>query len=386
MISFDKLIFGYIVIRIDESDVVRVINRMIKAGINQNVGKDGTLFVPYRLIKRYRSILLDVSYTESDVKGFWGLVLHLLKRHGFICATVVLALVCAVSFNTVWDIRVEGCSDEVASEVIYELDSAGVKIGSCWLGMDKREVENSILLSSDSVAWISINRRGAVAYVSVIERNSHIAPEKPLGYASLVADRDCIIEEITVKVGYPVVRVGDSVRKGQVLISGVIPQSLGGGYCYAEGSVKGRYSSEIEVHAQDKIVEKEYSGTSLYTLGVKILGLKINIFKNYGKMPTNYDIIKENKEFIFLGRKIPLSVEYEIAREYSEKTVEIGYTDMIRSASGELSRILAEDLVAEDLLGIKTDISEADGYSITARLILRAEVTKIKEFEYISEK
>ena len=59
---------------------------------------------------------------------------------------------------------------------------------------------------------------------------------------------------------------------------------------------------------------------------------------------------------------------------------------MIRSASGELSRILAEDLVAEDLLGIKTDISEADGYSITARLILRAEVTKIKEFEYISEK
>ena len=78
------------------------------------------------------------------------------------------------------------------------------------------------------------------------------------------------------------------------MISGVIPQSLGGGYCYAEGSVKGRYNTEIQAHSDREITDRQYLSDALYTFSVKIFNFKINIFKNCGKMPANYDIISKN--------------------------------------------------------------------------------------------
>lgn len=386
MINFDKLVFGYVVFKVDEGDIATVINRAIKAGLNQNIDEKGNFSVPYRMKKVYVSLLCGMEYTVSGIKGALGALIGIFRHWGIIASLPVFLLISLFLFNTVWDVRVEGCSDLLKSEILQELDKAGIRIGSTWLNIDKSGVENRILLSSDTVSWISINRRGTVAYVSIIEKKANEPPEVPNGYASIVADRDCIIEEITVKAGYPIVKVGDSVRKGDVLISGVIPQSLGGGYCYAQGSIKGRYNTEVEVSGDSEIVKREYLGNSIYTFGVKIFDHKINIFKNYGKMPTKYDIINENKEFIFLGKKIPLSLEYEIAREYSDTVVQVGYVDMVKSAAKKLSTTLAQDFENEDLLSIKTDVYEDSGCFIIAKLVLRAEVAKTKEFEYISEK
>ena len=387
MINFDKFVFGYVVFNISVQDIAATVNRMLKEGINQKIDKRGRLFVPCRMVKRYVALLSGIDYSISEVKGAYGFVLKLRKRWGFIGAAIVFSLILFFSLNIIWDIRIEGCSDTLADEVSAELNNAGVNVGSLWFGIDKRSVENEILRVSDDISWISINRRGMVAYIEVIERNTHPLSQKPNGYASVVADRDCIIEEITVKTGYPLVKVGDSVRKGDVLISGVIPQSLGGGYCYAEGSVKGRYNTEIQAHSDREITDRQYLSDALYTLSVKIFNFRINIFKNCGKMPANYDIISKNKELRFLGKPIPVSVDYKIAKKYTDRTVVLDYTDMAISASNELRRILSENYCDEDLLSIKTEVRESEsGYDIIASIILRAEVMQIKEFEYVSEK
>ena len=103
-------------------------------------------------------------------------------------------------------------------------------------------------------------------------------------------------------------------------------------------------------------------------------------------MPVKYDIINKNKELKFLGKSIPISFEYEIAREYKDITTVLDYGDMAMSASKELMQMLARDYSDEDLLSIKTETRNSEkGYDVIARLILRAEVTEIKEFEYVSE-
>jgi len=104
-------------------------------------------------------------------------------------------------------------------------------------------------------------------------------------------------------------------------------------------------------------------------------------------MPANYDIISKNKELRFLGKPIPVSVDYKIAKKYTDSTVVLDYTDMAISASNELRRILSQNYCDEDLLSIKTEVRESEsGYDIIASIILRAEVMQIKEFEYVSEK
>ena len=198
MINFDKLIFGYVVFSIKECDVACAVNRMLKAGLNQRIDKKGQFAVPYRSVKLYSGILSGIDYKVSCIKGLLGLFLRLKSRYGIIPAVALFLVLMLLSVNTVWDVRVEGCSNDIENEVISELEAAGVKVGAFWFGVDKRDIENKILLASDDISWISINRRGSVAYVSVIERSSHVLPPKPDGYASIVADRDCIIEQITV--------------------------------------------------------------------------------------------------------------------------------------------------------------------------------------------
>ena len=46
------------------------------------------------------------------------------------------------------------------------------------------------------------------------------------------------------------VKVGDVVKKGDLLISGVLPLELGGGFCTAQGEVKGRVADRVEVEGK----------------------------------------------------------------------------------------------------------------------------------------
>ena len=163
------------------------------------------------------------------------------------------------------------------------LSECGLDIGKRWRGIDLGLVETSVLSENGELAWVNINRRGTVAYVEIKESKSHsYNTENPQNVGNIVAERDCVIEEIVVKKGVANVSVGDVVRRGEVLISGIIETEGGTVFCHAEGVVKGKFTDSVS--SESKRVETVLAGyeNELSRVYINFFNFSVNIFKKYG--------------------------------------------------------------------------------------------------------
>ncbi len=270
------------------------------------------------------------------------------------------------------------------SEIIVGLSECGFETGIFWRSVNRSAVESSFLEGNDKISWININRRGTVAYVKVLEKGNKEENKSETGevFYNIVADCDCVIEEMTVKRGTPVVKVGDTVRKGDVLVVGLLPPTAGGGFCSAEANIVGRINDSISVEI-DRVGEKKtYSDRKLYSLTLKILKFSLNIFKMYGNLTNDCDIIENEVAYSLLGRcKLPISVKSVYIIENESVAVYLSDEELVSLAMSRLNSLTVSRLEGADLLKIKTTGKFTDsGYFACSEIIFLAEVGERVEF------
>ena len=382
MVKIDNLLFGYRKITVPKERLSRICARFLKNGIQTSVSADGCLFVRERDVESARRLLIDTEYEESQTLGLLGWYKRLKCKAAIFTALLVSFALALLSENTVWDIRVEGnerLPDAAVVELMSECDFA---IGDFWFLKDRAEVESAVLSRCPDIAWINVNRRGSVAYVVIAEKARDTSSEEneAKGYSNVVAAVDCVIEEITVHSGVAMVNAGDAVKAGDLLIAGILPKDSGGGFCHASGSIIGRMSDTVTVSVQREYETKTKVGERLLAFDIKIFKLNANIFKRYGNLPEECDIIEDNETLVvFSDRKLPFGVTriYERMETYGE----VEYTDsrMIEIAHSRHSRALAAYLSGAELVKIKTDGNfTQSGYSVSSDIVYACEVGEEK--------
>ena len=371
MAKIDFFIFGYRKITLDEGLVGVALSRLLRAGISAvRVGR-GTIALRDRDFKRAAEILREIEFSASDTLGLYGKYKRIKYKWSIIAgALVAFALIFMLS-NTVWDLRIECEGDLSASVVAEELNEAGFTVGTSWLGVDRSRVELEVLKGSENIGWINLNRRGTVAYIKVIAKsNSEPTPPEDYSPCDIVAACDAIVEEISVTRGKPLVKPGDAVKAGDVLILGVLPEDLGGGRCRAEGTVVGRMCGEISVKINRVHEESYFKSQKLLSLELKIFNFSANIFKNYGNLSSSCDIIEEIEPlYIPGGIKLPVEIKRITANEYSVVTESYSDDELTRVASYRLYSLTGIYLEGRDLVRIRTSGEfTADGYIMTNEL------------------
>ena len=152
--------------------------------------------------------------------------------------TAVLALLLALSSLFIWDIEVIGNETVSKREILRALSECGVREGCFWPTTDVEHVRSGMLLQEEKLAWMTLNVSGSRATAVVLERK-----EKPQIYAEsraadLMACRDGMINEMSVKNGRPAVRSGQLVAEGETLVSGQMESETGQTrYVRAEGEI-----------------------------------------------------------------------------------------------------------------------------------------------------
>ena len=199
---------------------------------------------------------------------------------------------------------------------------------------------------------------------------------KKEGFSNVVASCDAVIEEITVKYGIAAVKAGDTVKAGDLLISGVIPQELGGGTVRAEGNVKGRITECISLEVGRSESVREYKEEKLCEVRINILGFSINIFKNYRNLADKYDIIKSEEVLLApSGVKFPISIEKIYAEPYDDTEVAYTDTELASIASMRHKEGLDKILGSCEVLKISTRSEfTKEGYRIASDMLLLTEV------------
>ena len=121
----------------------------------------------------------------------------------------------------VWDIRIRGNHELPTARIEEELRTAGLFVGVPFSLADRRQIANAALLSTTDLSYLSVNYRGTVAYVEVLERKEQPGGSPELSPANLVAAEDAVIEFLSVRSGDVRVHCGQVVRAGDLLVSGI---------------------------------------------------------------------------------------------------------------------------------------------------------------------
>lgn len=384
MARIDAWVFGYRKISIPREHLPTASSLLVRAGIIATVKSEGTITVRERDVPAVRTILGGkIPFSESEVMGAFGAFRRIKHKRSIGAAILVGLVIVFICSYLVWDIRVSGNESMTDTEVSRLLSEAGFQIGDFWHKTDRADVETKLLSLCDEISWVNINRRGTVAYVSIIEsKNTDEESTSYEGYANVVADFDCVIEEIDVFAGTPLVKPGDVVKKGDLLILGVLPAESGSGFTYASGSVVGRISDTVTVEVPREYERKERTGERLCERKLNIFNFSINIFKLYGNSYKGCDIIEDVKVFSLLGeKKLPFSVSSKYIANYDSTVA--SYTDeqLTRVAASRLGAACALRLAECDLVKIKTyGRFTDDGYTMSSHVVFLKEVGKPAEF------
>ena len=385
MAKIDLFIFGYRKLKIDPADLSIVTGILLRSSIPSRINTDGTITVRERDFDKITNLLSGrVDFTYSHIKGIYGFWKGLNNRWILVSSLAVSCLILVFSSSLVWDIRVEGNEKITDSEIVVALGEKGFQIGDFWFKLDLDKIEADLLDSNEKISWVNINRRGTVAYIKLLEKEEtdKEEPKADRGYTNIIANCDCVIEEITVKSGTSVVSPGDVVKKGDILVIGSLPEEAGGGFCNAEATIKGRISDRIGVEVERNYEKKVRSDTKLHSFTIKFFKFFLNIFKSYRNLTNECAIIEDEITYSLFDRyKLPIKVSRSYIIEEKYESVVYTDEDLVNIASARLNSLMSSRLENGDLIRVKSGGKFTEnGYYLYSDILYLSDVGVEVEF------
>ena len=159
--------------------------------------------------------------------------------------------------NIVMRIEVIGStSDSETRQILTILEEQGVARGSWIPEIDFSKCEHQLRAAVDELAWVGMRHTGNRLVVEVMARTPTPEMLETRVPCNLVAAQDAQITAVSIYCGQLMRLVGDPVRKGELLVSGVITDETGHtGVRHAMGSITGIYTQEqvFTCAAEDEI-------------------------------------------------------------------------------------------------------------------------------------
>ncbi len=297
-------------------------------------------------------------------------------RAGLMIGGLLSVALLVLSGRFVWDVRVLGNAEMSEGEVLEELRDCGFGVGSYIPSVQTEQLENRVLIASNRISWIAVRINGTVAEVQVIE-HTPAPPEEERGKpANLVAAMDGQIELIELYRGNAIVSIGQAVRRGELLVSGLYEsQTVGVRYTRAAGKILARTEREFLVEVPLSYEKKLLGEEKCNRITLNFFNFSLKIFENSGNEGGMCDIINKDREFSLPnGRRLPLSVKVEKRLPYTMVTATRTPEAALSLAYEELDRQMSSLSDNTELLTkrIETTLTET-------ALILRCTVTCIED-------
>lgn len=325
-------ILGYLEIKVEGYFIEKFINNCLKSNIFLwNIKRKRTTIMTCNIgVKDFKNIRKILKKTNCRIKiekkkGLPFTFNKYRKRKIFALLIFIILIIIAILSNFVWNIQIEGTEKISKDELIQTLKEEGLSIGKFKPGIETREIINKVRLDRDDIAWIGIEITGTNAIVKVVE-----ADEKPEivdedEYCNIVATKDGVVTKIMAQNGTPLVKNGDLIKKGTVLIGGWLEgKYTGTRYVHSNGQVEAKvwYTQKERVYLKE--TKKEDTGEAQNKYSVNINNFIINFNKRVSKF-ENYDTIEEAKKIkLFSNFYLPIELVKTTYKEY--KVVEIAHT------------------------------------------------------------
>ncbi|MDY4191745.1 MAG: sporulation protein YqfD [Oscillospiraceae bacterium] len=334
----------------------------------------------YRRLRPYaRRTHVHLRVTERHGLPFW--LRRYRRRIGLGLGAVLFIAFLFGMGNFIWDIEVEGCAEVSEGEVLDTLAEQGMRIGAFIPALDARDLERTTLLSIKRLAWIAVNITGSTVTVEVRERTMppemYLDDDKP---CNIVARATGHILSIDVYDGMGMIRAGDTVMEGDLIVSGIIEDAKGKTrikHARAKVVARAKYTAQAEVPMTQTV--REPTGQSDVHISLKAFSAELPLFwKRETEQP--YELCRTMTPVSFLGFSTPFAICRDEIAYYREKTIQLTETEAKEQAIEKLGRIEEESM--EDIKILSRQLAgkkEGGVYRLTAEYQCEMEIGREQE-------
>ncbi len=213
------------VVRFKGQDIETVLDLAARHGINfwgvERLTTDIVIGrIGVRQFRRLRPLLWnrEVSAAIVDRRGLPFTFHKLSQRAFFILGMGIVCLIILYLSSFIWFIEVTGNEQLTTDEVLDFVVDQGLHVGLKRQDFSAKSLENKLLAQFEMLAWVGVRLQGTKVHIELVERSIYEPALSLVG--NIVAERDGLITELFVLRGTPFVTEGDTVRQGEVLISG----------------------------------------------------------------------------------------------------------------------------------------------------------------------
>ena len=236
LIAVLQYISGYLRIRVEGYSPERFINLCSYHGIYLwNLKPCGHAYEMNISVRGFRELKPVIRKTRTKVvimeRAGFPFFLHKYRKRKLFFGGIFFCIIFVYVMSLfVWNIHIDGNLSRTDETMLEFLESEGIYHGMLKSKVDCDQIVRDIRKEYDNVIWASAYVTGTRLMIRVKENTDRVMEEtedseldRANGQpADIIAEKDGIILEIITREGVPMVHEGDSVQKGDILVSGTV--------------------------------------------------------------------------------------------------------------------------------------------------------------------
>jgi len=328
------------------------------------------MFVFKITVKDFKQLrqIVKKSKMKVSIKKRYGLPFLILKnkKHKmFFCGIILCIVILYILSLFLWDIEITGNSYYTDTTIVKFLEELDIKIGTSKKSISPADLEEELRLKYNNISWVSAQIIGTKLFINLEEispkESAAEEAEAEAAYYDLIASNDGIITAMITRTGTPVVHIGDTVAKGEVLVSGMVKIYNDDAterltkLVKADADIYAQTTYEYKEKYSLTYIKRNYTGNTTKSYSFHLFSHRIELpYSNnsYDKYDTSSIT---NKYRLTTNFYLPFSSEVTINQEYIEEEYQYTQEEISKIANEALEQFIS-DLENKGATLIRNDV------------------------------
>ena len=360
---------GYLEIEIEGYYIERLINQCKANSIFlRDIDRNNTIIIRATISRNDFYKVLEIAkksqciITVISKKGLPFIWDKYKNRKVFLSSFFILIVLIIILSKFIWNIEVEGIEGTEVEEIIEQVRDEGLKVGILKQKIDADSLINKIRMKRTDIAWVGIDIKGTNAIIRIIKADPKPEIVDENDYCNIVAIKDGEIKKIYAQNGTAVVKEGDEVKKGDILIAGWMEGNFTGKqYLNANGVVKAKIKYMKSKKIDKKEIKREKTEKKERKIAIKFNNFQINLYKRLSKFEKYDTIYSEKKIKLFPNFYLPIYLIFYTNYEINE-VEQLNNYDKAKTYGEQEIKAEMDTLIKGEIINNTTDVIEYDNY------------------------
>ncbi len=345
---------GYLCVRIRGIAPERFINlcnnKRIYIWDLKRIEEDYQFHISIKNYKKLRPIARKTGIVPriTRKRGFPFYVHRYRRRKGFFIGILICVILVYIMSLFIWDISFRGGSKYTTEAMLKFLNEKHIYTGILKKKVNCQEIEEEIRLAYKDIGWVSAEIKGTRLIIKITETNMPAPAGEAIAPSHIVATKNGIVKSIITRSGTPMVKEGSVVKKGDILVSGIL--NIKGDFdeviryqpVISDADIICKsfydYNESISMDYTDKVFTGKKKKGYYFVLAAR----KLFLYKPRNHYNTYDIIVNDNALHITNTFYLPFRYGSITTREYNEVKKKYTQEEAITIAEKKLNRYLKQ--------------------------------------------